>query len=69
VSRFEDVMGNIERNRIAAEQERSQTKGELAEAEELRLKYEKSCLKLEEQKSKASWPKPEKKPEGLCIEA
>lgn len=50
--RFEDVMGNIERNRIAAEQERSQTKAELAEAESLRLKYEEKLSELEQQKSK-----------------
>ncbi len=50
--RFEDVMGNIERNRIAAEQERSQTKAELAEAENLRLKYENKLSELELQKSK-----------------
>lgn len=50
--RFEDVMGNIERNRIAAEQERSQTKAKLAEAESLRLSYEKKLTELEQQKSK-----------------
>jgi DNA mismatch repair protein MutS2 len=50
--RFEDIMGDIERNRIAAEQERTKTKVELAEAEELRVEYEKKLLQLEEQKAR-----------------
>lgn len=50
--RFEDVMGNIERNRVAAEQERSQTKARLAEAESLKARHETQLSELEQQKAK-----------------
>ncbi|HHU49726.1 MAG: endonuclease MutS2 [Caldicoprobacterales bacterium] len=50
--KFEDVIGNIERNRIAAEQERSQTKAELAEAESLKAMYEQQLSELEQQKAR-----------------
>jgi len=50
--RFEDIMGDIERNRIAAEQERTKTKAELAEAENLKAEYEQKLSELKMQKKK-----------------
>ncbi len=50
--RFEDVIGNIERNRVAAEQERQQAKALLAEIEEIKAEHEKERSKFEQQKAK-----------------
>lgn len=49
--RFEDIMGSIERNRTAAEQERQQTRALLAEAQELRGRHESQLAELNEQKA------------------
>lgn len=50
--RFEDVLGNIERNRVAAEEERQEAKAMLAEIEELKLELEKERSRHEQQKAK-----------------
>ncbi|HHY82388.1 MAG TPA: endonuclease MutS2 [Clostridiales bacterium] len=50
--RFEDIMGDIERNRIAAEQERQQSKAYLAEIEAIKEKHEKELMEFEQQKAK-----------------
>jgi DNA mismatch repair protein MutS2 len=50
--RFEDVMGSIERNRVAAEKERSRSKELLEEAESLKARYERQLSELEEHKAR-----------------
>ncbi len=50
--RFEDVMGDIERNRVASEKERQQTQALLAEAETLKLKHESEMADLNAQRAK-----------------
>jgi len=50
--RFEDVMGDIERNRIAVEQERQKSRAYLAEIEALKARHEKELMEFEQQKAK-----------------
>ena len=50
--RFEDVMGTIEKNRVAAEQERQQAKADLWEIEEIKAQHEKAKAEFEQQKAK-----------------
>jgi DNA mismatch repair protein MutS2 len=49
---FEDIMGDIERNRVASEKERQLTQTLLAEAEALKLKHESELANLNEQRAK-----------------
>lgn len=50
--RFEDVMGDIERSRIASEKERQQTQALLAEAKAIKIKHESELEELNEQRAK-----------------
>ncbi len=51
-SRFEDVMGTIEENRVAAEREQEKAKAYLQEIEEIKAQYREEKEEFEQQKEK-----------------